>query len=217
MPASQAGRRGFDPRLPLHLFNNLQRTPPAVESNRVHQAPIASSYAFTAALRQLIDVIVYTFSFTSTVCLHVRETRNSGRTVPPSPDEAEAEVAAPAGSAPGAGRPSPQLCRSRGQLQSGSGRGGSLSLHRVQRRSLHSRVSGRNRHQGLYPARARPGVWRSLSDHPPGQPVSRSVWQGLSPGRSKAYGIPPFRLPREIVACEIGRLRELGVEILTDH
>src|SRR5207248_4349277 len=23
MPASQAGRRGFDPRLPLHLFNNL--------------------------------------------------------------------------------------------------------------------------------------------------------------------------------------------------
>jgi hypothetical protein len=23
MPASQAGRRGFEPRLPLHLFNNL--------------------------------------------------------------------------------------------------------------------------------------------------------------------------------------------------
>ena len=25
MPASQAGRRGFDSRLPLHLFNNLPR------------------------------------------------------------------------------------------------------------------------------------------------------------------------------------------------
>jgi hypothetical protein len=25
-PDSQAGRRGFDPRLPLHLFNNLGET-----------------------------------------------------------------------------------------------------------------------------------------------------------------------------------------------
>src|SRR5712671_270353 len=25
MPASQAGRRGFEPRLPLHFFNNLER------------------------------------------------------------------------------------------------------------------------------------------------------------------------------------------------
>ena len=24
MPASQAGRRGFDPRLPLHVFNDLR-------------------------------------------------------------------------------------------------------------------------------------------------------------------------------------------------
>ncbi len=27
MSDSQAGRRGFDPRLPLHLFNNLGETP----------------------------------------------------------------------------------------------------------------------------------------------------------------------------------------------
>ena len=25
MPASQAGRRGFEPRLPLHLFNDLEK------------------------------------------------------------------------------------------------------------------------------------------------------------------------------------------------
>ncbi len=32
-----------------------------------------------------------------------------------------------------------------------------------------------------------------------------------------AYGIPPFRLPREIIAQEIERLREFGVEFYTDY
>jgi glutamate synthase (NADPH/NADH) small chain len=31
-----------------------------------------------------------------------------------------------------------------------------------------------------------------------------------------AYGIPPFRLPRDIIAEEIGRLKKLGVEFQTD-
>jgi glutamate synthase (NADPH/NADH) small chain len=32
-----------------------------------------------------------------------------------------------------------------------------------------------------------------------------------------SYGIPTFRLPREIVSYEIDRLKELGVEVITDH
>jgi glutamate synthase (NADPH/NADH) small chain len=37
------------------------------------------------------------------------------------------------------------------------------------------------------------------------------------PGGVLSYGIPSFRLPREIVAYEIDRLKELGVEIAVDH
>ncbi len=32
-----------------------------------------------------------------------------------------------------------------------------------------------------------------------------------------AYGIPPFRLPREILSEEIGRLRRMGIEFRTDY
>lgn len=45
-----------------------------------------------------------------------------------------------------------------------------------------------------------------------------TVYEALhKPGGVLSYGIPPFRLPREIVQYEIGRLKELGVTILTDH
>jgi glutamate synthase (NADPH/NADH) small chain len=37
------------------------------------------------------------------------------------------------------------------------------------------------------------------------------------PGGVLSYGIPTFRLPREVVSYEVDRLRELGVEILVDH
>jgi glutamate synthase (NADPH/NADH) small chain len=37
------------------------------------------------------------------------------------------------------------------------------------------------------------------------------------PGGVLMYGIPQFRLPKEIVQYEINHLRELGVEIITDH
>lgn len=37
------------------------------------------------------------------------------------------------------------------------------------------------------------------------------------PGGVLMYGIPQFRLPKEIVQYEIGNLRELGVRIHTDH
>src|SRR5439155_23988822 len=68
MPASQAGRRGFDSRLPLHPVNQLRGPFQGPECNRVHEAPIAFSGAFTASLRRLSDVIVYTSSFASMVC-----------------------------------------------------------------------------------------------------------------------------------------------------
>jgi glutamate synthase (NADPH/NADH) small chain len=45
-----------------------------------------------------------------------------------------------------------------------------------------------------------------------------TIYEALHlPGGVLSYGIPPFRLPREVVACEIDRLRQLGVELRTDH
>ena len=55
---SQAGRGGFDSRLPLHPVNQLRGPFQGPESNRAHEAPIAFSGAFTASLRRLSDVIV---------------------------------------------------------------------------------------------------------------------------------------------------------------
>jgi glutamate synthase (NADPH) small chain len=44
------------------------------------------------------------------------------------------------------------------------------------------------------------------------------IYEALhKPGGVLSYGIPAFRLPREIVTYEIDRLKELGVEIVVDH
>ena len=68
-PDSQAGRRGFESRLPLHLFNDLgawlQRPSPF---KSIYITSILFSKSFTACRLRPNDAYVYTFSFTSTVC-----------------------------------------------------------------------------------------------------------------------------------------------------
>ena len=45
-----------------------------------------------------------------------------------------------------------------------------------------------------------------------------TIYEALhKPGGVLAYGIPEFRLPKEIVKKELDKLRKLGVKILTDH
>ncbi len=45
-----------------------------------------------------------------------------------------------------------------------------------------------------------------------------TIYEALhEPGGVLMYGIPEFRLPKEIVHKEIEKLRKLGVRILTDH
>ncbi len=45
-----------------------------------------------------------------------------------------------------------------------------------------------------------------------------TIFEALhQPGGVLAYGIPEFRLPKDIVKCELDRLKEFGVEIKTDH
>jgi glutamate synthase (NADPH/NADH) small chain len=45
-----------------------------------------------------------------------------------------------------------------------------------------------------------------------------TIYESLhEPGGVLVYGIPGFRLPKEIVRAEIDLLREMGVEILTNH
>jgi glutamate synthase (NADPH/NADH) small chain len=44
-----------------------------------------------------------------------------------------------------------------------------------------------------------------------------TVFEALhEPGGVLAYGIPPYRLPRDVVDAEVGRIRDLGVTIETD-
>lgn len=44
-----------------------------------------------------------------------------------------------------------------------------------------------------------------------------TVFEALhEPGGVLAYGIPPYRLSREVIAAEVGRIRELGVTLETD-
>ncbi|WP_297501881.1 NADPH-dependent glutamate synthase, partial [Thermococcus sp.] len=45
-----------------------------------------------------------------------------------------------------------------------------------------------------------------------------TIYEALhSPGGVLAYGIPEFRLPKDILEHELDKLRKLGVRILTDH
>jgi len=45
-----------------------------------------------------------------------------------------------------------------------------------------------------------------------------TIYEALhEPGGVLAYGIPGFRLPREVLKCELDRLKELGVEVKTNH
>ncbi len=45
-----------------------------------------------------------------------------------------------------------------------------------------------------------------------------TIYEALhKPGGVLAYGIPEFRLPKEILEKELNKLRKLGVEILTNH
>jgi len=44
-----------------------------------------------------------------------------------------------------------------------------------------------------------------------------TIFEALhEPGGVLAYGIPPYRLSREVIAAEVGRIRDLGVKIDTD-
>ena len=44
-----------------------------------------------------------------------------------------------------------------------------------------------------------------------------TIFEALhEPGGVLAYGIPPYRLPRDVVDAEVGRIRELGVSLETD-
>jgi glutamate synthase (NADPH/NADH) small chain len=44
-----------------------------------------------------------------------------------------------------------------------------------------------------------------------------TVFEALhEPGGVLAYGIPPYRLPRDVVDAEVGRIRDLGVTVETD-
>ena len=70
MPASQAGRRGFESRLPLQEINIL-RTPQLRRSAPLAEAyitPSAFSSAFTAPLRRSNEARVYSLWRTSTEC-----------------------------------------------------------------------------------------------------------------------------------------------------
>jgi len=62
---SQAGRRGFDPRLPLQLFNNLtsiaQHPSPLKSIYIILMLSIAFSNSFTASRLRPNDACVYTF------------------------------------------------------------------------------------------------------------------------------------------------------------
>src|SRR6188768_1271316 len=40
---------------------------------------------------------------------------------------------------------------------------------------------------------------------------------GAEPGGMMRYGIPAYRMPRDVLAAEIARLEQLGVTITTDH
>jgi len=45
-----------------------------------------------------------------------------------------------------------------------------------------------------------------------------TIYEALhEPGGVLAYGIPGFRLPREVLNCELDRMKELGVEVKTNH
>ena len=61
MPASQAGRRGFEPRLPLHKINNLKRSASQACSKMLQNYPVRRnevSKASTATLRLATDFFV---------------------------------------------------------------------------------------------------------------------------------------------------------------
>ena len=59
MPASQAGRRGFEPRLPLHLFNNLASPICQGLLQNYFTGSADSTSASTASLRLATDARVY--------------------------------------------------------------------------------------------------------------------------------------------------------------